>query len=140
MEIHFQAVDDIANLKAPPARMRHKRPSNAMQNGTLIDTHGNKFSGTASKIAAIQQKRKKMTWDAFGDGDSEDTSPSQLRKKYMQNSINATEPTCYNTPKPVHPSGSRCSSIRADFTDLISSQGVRSGAPEATSDDSSTIS
>ena len=62
--------------------MRFTRLRRAIEDGTLIDTHGKLFQGSAEKIAEAQRKRKKpSSEDADCDGDDEESAPSRPRKK-----------------------------------------------------------
>ena len=62
--------------------MRFTRLRRAIEDGTLIDTHGKHFQGSAEKIAEAQRKRKKpSSEDADCDGDDEESAPSRPRKK-----------------------------------------------------------
>lgn len=80
--IDFNAVGEITNLKPPAARMRFTRLRRAIEDGTLIDTHGKHFQGSADKIAEAQKKRKKpSSEDADCNGDDEEPVPPRPKMK-----------------------------------------------------------
>ncbi|KAL8831456.1 MAG: hypothetical protein Q9191_000867 [Dirinaria sp. TL-2023a] len=82
LQIDFSAVGEITNLKPPAARMRFTRLRRAIEDGTLIDTHGKHFQGSSDKIAEAQKKRKRpSSKDADYDGDNEEPESSRPRKK-----------------------------------------------------------
>ncbi|KAI9759740.1 MAG: 3'-5'-exoribonuclease [Chaenotheca gracillima] len=60
--IDFNAVGDVAGLKAPAARMRYTRLRRAIESGTLIGTRGTPFNnGNAGKTTDVSKKRKRTT-------------------------------------------------------------------------------
>ena len=69
--------------------MRFTRLRRAIEDGTLIDTHGKQFQGSADKIAEAQKKRKKpLSEELDCDGDEEDSFRIRPRKK------TARSPSC----------------------------------------------
>jgi len=82
LQIDFNAVGEITKLKAPAARMRFTRLRRAIEDGTLIDTHGKQFQGSADKVADTQKKRKKPSAEEMDcDGDDEEALASLPKKK-----------------------------------------------------------
>jgi len=82
LQIDFNAVGEITKLKAPAARMRFTRLRRAIEDGTLIDTHGKQFQASADKIADTQKKRKKPSAEEMDcDGDNEEARASLPKKK-----------------------------------------------------------
>jgi len=82
LQIDFNAVGEITKLKAPAARMRFTRLRRAIEDGTLIDTHGKQFQASADKIADTQKKRKKPSAEEMDcDGDDEEARASLPKKK-----------------------------------------------------------
>ncbi len=82
MQIDFNAVGEITKLKAPAARMRFTRLRRAIEDGTLIDTHGKQFQGSADKTADTQKKRKKPSAEETDcDGDDEEALTSLPKKR-----------------------------------------------------------
>lgn len=74
-------MGEVTKLKAPAARMRFTRLRRAIEDGTLIDTHGKHFQGSADKFANTRKKRKKPSFEEMDcDGDDEEALTSLPKK------------------------------------------------------------
>lgn len=93
--------------------MRFTRLRRAIEDGTLIDTHGKQFQGSSDKFAEAQKKRKKpSSEDADCDGDHEEPVLPRPRKKgsrspgvrYEAESCNAhcTGEGAFSSPECTH--------------------------------------
>lgn len=102
MQIDFNAVGEITKLKAPAARMRFTRLRRAIEDGTLIDTHGKQFQGSADKTVEAQKKRKKpLAEKPDCDRDDEETLPALPKKKVARSPSYESRVGCYGTAEPV---------------------------------------
>lgn len=65
--------------------MRFTRLRRAIEDGTLIDTHGKHFQGNVDKIADTQKKRKKPSAEETDcDGGDEEALASPSKKKFAR--------------------------------------------------------
>lgn len=136
MQIDFTAVGEITKLKAPAARMRFTRLRRAIEDGTLIDTHGKHFQGNVDKIADTQKKRKKPSAEETDcDGDDEEALTSPPKKKVARSPSYESSVGYRGTAGPVE-SEANVSSIApvvsAKFKPLLLN---RAGAAKAVSVD-----
>lgn len=101
--------------------MRFTRLRTAIESGTLIDTHGKHFQGSAEKQAKASKKRKKPTSEErdihSDDEDDEEGLPVKPKKRATSGPCSEIKMTDCNNSQPVESGAGSTCTIRAGLAD-----------------------